>query len=753
MSLDAPTSVQLVRPVRIKTNQATMSVTSFAARTSLILLCLLTTRIADTSAELVVGVSPDTLNAPPVVRRIKIDETGVLHSWTVQNAQVTTESRLHARRTHKSDNLPTVWYWTAPYLVYLNTLESESYVKELCYETRSSLMGNGYKMRCAQYALHCRGPTRLGAIVRDYEEEENQPLTLLVELDKTSPRPLHAHVFLGTNSTLSIATDCLQCSDLLPAMRLFDPVERNHYLLMQAVDRGGAHRKTIWVDSYHNEVMVSEGLGLLEPEVFKIKSGRPREHSKIWTVSERPQLNTVFARGLRLIGDSIALRGPAWTRYCNITASRSLIDSCSSRHDERVSQEVSELLDGQLSWETAVHLNGSPMLDEPRYSRTSSSGNTARIDDSANRFTAPQKRVTQSPGAKAKAWTDAIRVEEEIVGPEDQFDDYDYDHGNDGKARRKMVEDVLYDNDADEDEQPNQQKPENNDKNANDVRKDGYDANAGYDANSGYDDENTKDGNAGYDGKAGYDANAGYDDENTKDGKVGYDGNAGYDGNMGGYDGNAGYDGNTGDDDENAGYGGNAGYNGEDDRANDDGADGTGDTDRNNHANRADPADPADPDGNAQTYGPRGIDYNDPARPLNPIEPTGSLGSVDVDVKPARPTRPTNPTYPSYPIGAVDDISTIDLMEMPTHMVDFPAKPSDQAEPSSPYSITLLILIMTASLIFTAFVVAFFSLRLHRRTCFWRKRRPYIHHAQLNDPHERRNSYVTPIRFVPTTSM
>lgn len=730
-----------------------MSVTSFAARTSLILLCLLTTRIAETSAELVVGVSPDTLNAPPVVRRIKIDETGVLHSWTVQNAQVTTESRLHARRTHKSDNLPTVWYWTAPYLVYLNTLESESYVKELCYETRSSLMGNGYKMRCAQYALHCRGPTRLGAIVRDYEEEENQPLTLLVELDKTSPRPLHAHVFLGTNSTLSIATDCLQCSDLLPAMRLFDPVERNHYLLMQAVDRGGAHRKTIWVDSYHNEVMVSEGLGLLEPEVFKIKSGRPREHSKIWTVSERPQLNTVFARGLRLIGDSIALRGPAWTRYCNITASRSLIDSCSSRHDERVSQEVSELLDGQLSWETAVHLNGSPMLDEPRYSRTSSSGNTARIDDSANRFTAPQKRVTQSPGAKAKAWTDAIRVEEEIVGPEDQFDDYDYDHGNDGKARRKMVEDVLYDNDADEDEQPNQQKPENNDKNANDVRKDGYDANAGYDANSGYDDENTKDGNAGYDGKAGYDANAGYDDENTKDGKVGYDGNAGYDGNMGGYDGNAGYDGNTGDDDENAGYGGNAGYNGEDDRANDDGADGTGDTDRNNHANRADPADPADPDGNAQTYGPRGIDYNDPARPLNPIEPTGSLGSVDVDVKPARPTRPTNPTYPSYPIGAVDDISTIDLMEMPTHMVDFPAKPSDQAEPSSPYSITLLILIMTASLIFTAFVVAFFSLRLHRRTCFWRKRRPYIHHAQLNDPHERRNSYVTPIRFVPTTSM
>ena len=727
MSLDAPTSVQLVRPVRTKTHQATMSVTSFAARTSLILLCLLTTRIADTSAELVVGVSPDTLNTPLVVRRIKIDETGVLHSWTVQNAQVTTESRLHARRTHNNDNLPTVWYWTAPYLVYLNNLESESYVKELCYETRSSLMGNGYKMRCAQYALHCRGPTRLGAIVRDYEEEENQPLTLLVELDKTSPRPLHAHVFLGTNSTLSIATDCLQCSDLLPAMHLFDPVERNHYLLMQAIDRGGAHRKTIWVDSYHNEVMVSEGLGLLEPEVFKIKSGRPREHSKIWTVSERPQLNTVFAKGLRLIGDSIALRGPAWTRYCNITASRSLIDSCSSRHDERVSQEVSELLDGQLSWETAVHLNGSPILDEPRYSRTSSSGNTARIDDSANRFTTPQKRITQSPGAKAKAWTDAIRVEEEIVGPEDQFDDYDYDHGNDGKARRKMVEDVLYDNDADEDDQPNQQNPENNNETANDAGKDGYNANAGYD------DENSKDGNAGYDGKAGYDGNAGYD------GKAGYDDNAGYDGNTG--------------DDENAGYGGNAGRNGEDDRANDDGADGNSDTDRNNHANRADPADPADPDGNAQTYGPRGIDYNDPARPLNPIEPTGSLGSVDVDVKPARPTRPTYPTYPSYPISAVDDISTIDLMEMPTPMVDFPAKPSDQAEPSSPYSITLLILIMTASLIFTAFVVAFFSLRLHRRTCFWRKRRPYIHHAQLNDPHERHNSYVTPIRFVPTTSM
>lgn len=295
-----------------------------------------------------VGVPRGELIAPCAVtkRRVGISPSGALLVATLDTDRNLTAESLVAAHQWSYPYKPTTWFWSNPFLVYLRTREEDANVKELCFRNAWEELN-----KCASYALRCKSPVRLGSVVRRTAKQEHL-LTLLVELDRWSSRPLHAHLFQDTRALLSIATSCEGCVDLLPAVRINDAVERTDYLLMQAVDESGNHRKTIWMDSEHNEVISS---AVAEPpEIYEVKleGVQSKPVTDMWN-AERPQLHKLFAHGLRSLGSKYVLRGPIWARYCNLSSEHNLLESC--KNDQCVDRSsVITLLKHNLSWENAI---------------------------------------------------------------------------------------------------------------------------------------------------------------------------------------------------------------------------------------------------------------------------------------------------------------------------------------------------------------------------------------------------------------
>lgn len=304
-----------------------------------------------------VGIPPGEVIAPCAVakRRVGTDSDGSLLVETLDSEKNLTSESLLAANQWSYPYKPTTWFWASPFLVYLRTREEDANVKQLCFRNVW-----GKVSKCAGYALRCKNPVRVGSILRrgDNPTEEHL-LTLVVELDIWSARrPLHAHLFQGTKALLSMATTCEKCDDLLPAVAITDTAERTRtrYLLMQAVDESGHHRKTIWMDNQNNELISSENFGIVEPpEIYKIRLNgfQNKPVAELWS-AERPQLHKLFSHGLRPLGTRYVLRGPIWGRYCNLSSERNLIEAC--RHDRCVDKDnINNLLSYNLSWENAVY--------------------------------------------------------------------------------------------------------------------------------------------------------------------------------------------------------------------------------------------------------------------------------------------------------------------------------------------------------------------------------------------------------------
>ena len=320
-------------------------------------LSLLSVLYVTAQADLVdlVGFPPDEVIASYVVtkRRVGADSNGDLLVETFDTDKNLTSESLLAANQWSYPYKPKAWFWANPFLVYLRMRDKNANVKQLCFRNAW-----GKVSKCAGYALRCKNPVRVGSILRGDITSEEHLLTLVVELDVWSRRPLHAHLFQGTKALLSMATTCEKCADLLPAVAITDNAERTpmRYLLMQAVDESGHHRKTIWMDNWNNELISSENFGIVEPpEIYKIKlDGLPNKPVEELWGAERPQLHKLFSHGLRPLGTQYVLRGPTWERYCNLTSERNIIEAC--RHDRCVDKNsVNNLLNYNLSWENAVY--------------------------------------------------------------------------------------------------------------------------------------------------------------------------------------------------------------------------------------------------------------------------------------------------------------------------------------------------------------------------------------------------------------
>ena len=308
-----------------------------------------------------VGIPTGEVIAPCAVtkRRVETNSDGALLVSTLDTDKNLTSESLLAANQWSYPYKPTAWFWASPFLVYLRTREEDANVKQLCFRNVW-----GKVSKCAGYALRCKNPVRVGSILHGDNPTEEHLLTLVVELDIWSSRPLHAHLFQGSKALLSMATTCESCADLLPAVVINDTAEHTRYLLMQAVDESGNHRKTIWMDNEHNELISSENFGVVEPpEIYKIRlDGVPSKPvAELWN-AERPQLHKLFAHGLRPLGTRYVLRGPIWGRYCNLSSERKLLEAC--RHDRCVDKNVTNLLSHKLSWENAVYPTVDPTETE-----------------------------------------------------------------------------------------------------------------------------------------------------------------------------------------------------------------------------------------------------------------------------------------------------------------------------------------------------------------------------------------------------
>lgn len=324
------------------------------------LLCVAARAADDADMVDLVGFPPGEPIAPCAVtkRRVGTNSNGELLVETLDTDKNLTSESLLAANQWSYPYKPKAWFWANPFLVYLRARDEDANVKQLCFRNVW-----GKVSKCAGYALRCKNPVRVGSILRWDKPTEEHLLTLVVELDIWNSRPLHAHLFQGTKALLSMATSCERCTDLLPAVAITDPAAehaRTRYLLMQAVDESGHHRKTIWMDNRNNELISSENFGIVEPpEIYKIRlTGLPNKPvSELWN-AERPQLHKLFSHGLRPLGTRYALRGPIWGRYCNLTSERNLIEAC--RHDRCVDKNsINNLLSYNLSWENAVY----PIMD------------------------------------------------------------------------------------------------------------------------------------------------------------------------------------------------------------------------------------------------------------------------------------------------------------------------------------------------------------------------------------------------------
>lgn len=305
-----------------------------------------------------VGIPPDEVVAPCAVpkRRVGTASDGSLLVEALDGDQNLTSESLLAANHWSYPYKPTTWFWTSPFLVYLRKVEEDANVKQLCFRDVWDKVS-----KCAGYALRCKNPVRIGSILRDDEPTEKHLLTLLVELDVWSARSLHAHLFQGTKALMSIAANCEKCVDLLPVAVITDAAERMRYLLVQAVDESGHHRRTIWMDNQNNEIVIGENFGFDEPpQIYEIRvNGLPNKPSAGLWGAERPQLHKLFAHGLRPLGTRYVLRGPIWGRYCNMSSERNLLEAC--RHDRCVDKDsVNNLLSYNLSWENAVYETTDP---------------------------------------------------------------------------------------------------------------------------------------------------------------------------------------------------------------------------------------------------------------------------------------------------------------------------------------------------------------------------------------------------------
>lgn len=302
-----------------------------------------------------VGIPPGEMVEPLAVTRMRVgtDSDGSLLVEALESDQNLTSESLLAANQWSYPYKPTAWFWANPFLVYLRTREEDANVKQLCFRNVWDKVS-----KCAGYALRCKNPVRVGSILRgdNTTEEETHLLTLIVELDLWSSRPLHVHLFQGTQALLSVATSCKKCADLLPVAVITDTARRARYLLMQAVDESGHHRKTIWMDNWNNELISSGNFGIAEPpEVYEIRLNElpNKPVTQMWG-AERLQLHKLFSHGLRPLGTRYVLRGPSWGRYCNLSSERNLLEAC--RYDRCVDKEnVNNKLSYNLSWENAVY--------------------------------------------------------------------------------------------------------------------------------------------------------------------------------------------------------------------------------------------------------------------------------------------------------------------------------------------------------------------------------------------------------------